>query len=235
MRFFILFLISFAFVSSRGSHTLYLFPGQGSDHEIFSKMNFSDSFTIKYMVLPTPNKGERMREYATRFISQIDTTERYSLIGVSLGGMICSELADILDPANVILISSAKCAAELPSRYRFQRFLPLNRAIPASLYNGGALFLQPLVEPDRNREKETFIRMLSGKDKLYMKRAVDMIVNWDKKAFDSRIVHIHGDSDHTIPLRNVDPTIVIPYGSHMMALTRGEEIGRRIKKVLKED
>ncbi|MGB0851226.1 MAG: alpha/beta fold hydrolase [Bacteroidia bacterium] len=221
-------------MSSKGAHTLYLFPGQGSDHEIFSKMEFSDSFSLKHMELPTPRSGERMREYATRFISQIDTNQRYSLIGVSLGGMICSELADVLNPENVIVISSAKCSSELPGRYRFQRVFPLNKAIPASWYNGGALFLQPIVEPDRNQEKETFIRMLNRKDKTYMKRAVDMIVNWDKKSYNQKIVHIHGVSDHTIPIRNVKATMVIPDGSHMMALTRGQEIGRAIVEVLNQ-
>jgi surfactin synthase thioesterase subunit len=119
---------------SQAQHTLYLFPGQGSDSAIFSKMNFPVSFDLKYMELPTPHKGEMLPEYAKRFVSQIDTTEKYSLIGVSLGGMICTELADLLKPEKVILISSAKCAAELPGRYRFQQKVRLTEPyLPAGL------------------------------------------------------------------------------------------------------
>lgn len=217
---------------AKAQHTLYLFPGQGSDSAIFSKMNFPDSFTLKYMELMTPSKGEMLPEYAQRFISQIDTAEKYSLIGVSLGGMICSELADVLEPEKVILISSAKCASELPSRYRFQQKVRLNRAIPASWYRGGALLLQPLVEPDRNKEKDTFKRMLKSKDKVYMKRAVDMIINWQKETYNTDIIHLHGDNDNTIPIKNVKPTVIIEGGSHMMALTRGEEIGKLIDEQL---
>ena len=219
-----------AMVSAK--HTLYLFPGQGSDSAIFANMNFPDSFDLKYMELVTPNEGEMMNEYAQRFVSQIDTENPYSLVGVSFGGMVCSELADILEPHGVILISSAKCASELPGRYRFQQKVPLNKAIPASWYKGGALFLQPLVEPDRNKEKDTFIRMLTDKNDLYMKRAVDMIINWDKESYNKNIIHIHGDKDSTIPLKNVNPTITIASGSHMMALTRGEEIGKLIVEQL---
>jgi pimeloyl-ACP methyl ester carboxylesterase len=195
-------------------------------------MNFPDSFELKFMTLPTPNKGEMLPEYAKRFISEIDTTKPYSLIGVSLGGMICSELADLLDPERVILISSAKCAAELPAKYRFQQKVRLNRVIPASWYRGGAMLLQPLVEPDRNKEKETFKRMLKSKDKVYMKRAVDMIINWNRKSYNPNIIHIHGDSDNTIPIKNVKPTITVAGGSHMMALTRGQNLGRIIVQQL---
>ncbi len=225
MRLYLLFFISFVMMPSKGQHTLYLFPGQGSDSAIFSKMDFPDSFELKYMTLPTPEKGEMLPEYAKRFVSQIDTTEPYSLIGVSLGGMICTELADLLKPEKVILISSAKCAAELPAKYRFQQKVRLNRAIPASWYRGGALLLQPIVEPDRNNEKAIFKRMLKSKDKIYMKRAVDMIINWQRDLYDSSIIQIHGEDDHTIPIKNVKATITIEGGSHMMTLTRGEEIG----------
>jgi len=219
-------------MTTKAQHTLYLFPGQGSDSAIFSKMNFPDSFNLKYIELPTPEKGEMLPEYAQRFVSQIDTTSHFSLIGVSLGGMICSELADMLKPEKVILISSAKYADELPSRYSFQQKIRLNRAIPASWYRGGALLLQPLVEPDRNKEKSTFKRMLKSKDKVYMKRAVDMIINWKKETYYSDIIHIHGDKDNTIPIKNVNPAITIEGGSHMMAHTKGEEILELILQVL---
>ncbi|PCJ63779.1 MAG: hypothetical protein COA58_15330 [Bacteroidetes bacterium] len=195
-------------------------------------MSFPDSFELKYIALPTPDQGEMLPEYAQRFIPQIDTSEPFSLIGVSLGGMICVELADMLDPENVILISSAKCAAELPNRYRFQQKVRLNRIVPAAWYKIGALFLQPIVEPDRNKEKATFKRMLKSKDKIYMKRAVDMIINWNRETYSEDIIHIHGDNDNTIPIMNVKPTITIKEGSHMMALTRGGEIGKLIVATL---
>jgi pimeloyl-ACP methyl ester carboxylesterase len=232
MRLYLLFFISFVMMGANAQHTLYLFPGQGSDSAIFSKMDFPDSFELKYMTLPTPEKGEMLPEYAKRFVSQIDTTEPYSFIGVSLGGMICTELADLLNPEKVILISSAKCAAELPAKYRFQQKVRLNRAIPASWYRGGALLLQPIVEPDRNKEKAIFKRMLKSKDKIYMKRAVDMIINWQRETYNPKIIHIHGDKDNTIPIKNVKVTLIVEEGSHMMALTMGERIGKIIAEQL---
>lgn len=96
------------------------------------------------------------------------------------------------------------------------------------------MFLQPIVEPDRNNEKETFKMMLGSKEPVYLKRTADMIINWQKEKYNSNIYHIHGDNDHTIPIRNVVADIVLPNGSHMMALTRGEEIGGMINQILFE-
>ena len=93
--------------------------------------------------------------------------------------------------------------------------------------------LQPIVEPDRNNEKATFKRMLKSKNKRYMKRAVDMIINWQKETYNENIIHIHGDKDNTIPIKNVRATTTIAGGSHMMALTRGEELGELVSNLLR--
>jgi uncharacterized Rossmann fold enzyme len=47
-----------------------------------------------------------------------------------------------------------------------------------------------------------------------------MIVNWKRSCYNSEIVHIHGDNDRTIPIKNVKADYVIKNGSHMMVLTQ---------------
>ena len=174
-----------------------------------------------------------MKEFAGLILPQIDTTDRFILIGVSIGGMICVELAELIKPEKVIIISSAKQRMELPFRYRFQKTIPLNKITPKGLIKLGARILQPLVEPDRNKNKATFKSMLKKKDKTYLKRSVNMIVNWDRKIYDSTIVHIHGTNDHTLPSKHIGTSMKIEKGSHMMALTRGQEMNDLILSVLK--
>ena len=31
-----------------------------------------------------------------------------------------------------------------------------------------------------------------------------MIVNWDRTRYSEQIIHIHGDKDHTIPIKNLE-------------------------------
>ena len=122
---------------------------------------------------------------------------------------------------------------ELPGRYTFQQHFRLNRIIPKRMTKGGARLLQGIVEPDRKHDKETFKDMLKAKDPVYLKRTVDMIINWERIAYSDKIVHIHGDKDHTIPIKNVQYEYLIEEGSHMMMITRAGEINVIIASILK--
>lgn len=211
---------------------IYLFPGQGSDARLFKHLKLPDGYDTVNIFYPVPEKREGMKEYAKRFVSQIDTSSPYVLLGVSLGGIICTELTDILDPLKTIIISSAKTKDELPGRYTFQQTIPLNRIIPKRLTKGGARLLQGIVEPDRRHDKETFKDMLKNKDPLYLKRTVDMIINWDRTRYSEQIIHIHGDKDHTIPIKNLEFDYLLEGGSHMMMITRAHEINEILREIL---
>lgn len=227
---FVQFLVNLSYSST--PTTVYFFHGQGSDERVFSNIKLDSNYHIVYITYPIPEKGTTLPAYAQEISKQIDTTQHFIFIGMSLGGMICTELADVLKPEKVIIISSAKCRRELPIRYRFQKHFPINKIVPKYWVKGGALILQPLVEPDRNKNKETFKSMLKSKDPAYLKRTADMIINWNRTAYNARIIHIHGTKDHTIPIRNVKSDYIIKDGSHMMTLTRGGEINQLILSIL---
>jgi pimeloyl-ACP methyl ester carboxylesterase len=233
----LLFLIktaSFGMQPPAGDTIIYLFPGQGSDERLFKHLVLPAGYDTVHISYPVPDKYETLAEYAARYIEEIDCSGPYILMGVSLGGMICTELSDTLSPLRTILISSAKSTHELPGRYTFQQHFRLNRIIPKRMTKGGARLLQGIVEPDRKHDKKTFKEMLKAKDPLYLKRTVDMIINWERTTFPDKIVHIHGDKDHTIPIKNVQYNYLIEDGSHMMMLTRAGEINQIIFHILNQ-
>jgi len=224
--------VSFGKQYPEGDTIIYLFPGQGSDERLFKHLELPAGYDTIHISYPVPDKHETMAIFASRFIEEIDRSAPYILMGVSLGGMICTELTDTLAPLLTILISSAKTTHELPGRYTFQQRFPLNRIIPKGMIKGGAIVLQGIVEPDRKHDKETFRDMLKAKDPLYLKRTVDMIINWKRTVYSDKIIHIHGDKDHTIPIKNVRYDYLIEEGSHMMMITRAAEINQIIAHIL---
>lgn len=219
------------FARSTSSDTLiYLLPGQGADCRLFKYIDFP--YDTVHLEFPVPEKKTTLREYAHGLIPRIDTGRPFILIGVSLGGMICSELADTLEPVATIVISSAKYRAELPGRYKFQKTIPLNKIIPKGMTKWGAKVLAPIVEPIRKQDKETFRSMIEAKDPAYIKRTVDMVINWDKDSYDESIIHIHGDRDHTLPHRKVRYDYLVENGTHMMVYIRGDEVSKLINEIL---
>jgi len=208
--------------------TIYLLSGQGGDHRLFSKLDLGD-YPFKHIEYVVPQKGATMKDYATTLSSQIDQSQPFILIGTSLGGMLSCEMKEFMNPEKVIIISSAQNKSQLPNRYNFQKKIPLYKFVSGGVSKIGARIMQPIVEPDRKKEKEIFVSMLKGKDKKFMKRSIKMIMEWDKESFDESIIQIHGDDDSTIPIKNVLYTHLVPDGSHMMTLTRAEEINQILK------
>ena len=224
---------SINFARSPSSDTIiYLLPGQGADCRLFKYIEFP--YDTVHLEFPVPEKKTTLREYAHGFIPRIDTSRPFILIGVSLGGMICSELTDTLEPDLTIVISSAKYRAELPGRYKFQKTIPLNKIIPKGMTKWGAKVLAPIVEPARKQDKETFRSMIEAKDPAYIKRTVDMVINWNKEGYNDRIIHIHGDRDHTLPHRKVRYDYLVENGTHMMVYIRGDEVSRLINEILQD-
>nr|WP_319502864.1 alpha/beta hydrolase [uncultured Draconibacterium sp.] len=226
-------LLVFSMVSAQ-RHTVYLIPGQGADARLYKNLELDTAFQVKHIDYFTPEKGWDMETFARELSKQIDTTENFSIIGVSLGGMLATEMADFLHPEKVIIISSAKSRKEFPGRYRFQKVIPVYWVVPGFAIKIGAKILQPLVEPDRNKDKETFKSMLHNKDPKFLKRTTTMIITWKRESYNDDIIHIHGDLDKTLPPRFVDFDYLVEDGSHMMVLTRGALISELVNQILNE-
>lgn len=220
--------------SSVNEH-LYLIHGQGSDKRLFKNIHFdSTRFVVHYITLPIPERNDDMNSYAKKVSVQIDTNTKFSIIGVSLGGMVATEMSTFLKPRKTIIISSAGCRNELPYKYTFMKYIPIYRLIPAIVYKKGAFVAQPIVEPDRNKEKAVCIMMLKDKNPIFLKRTTHLIVNWSRRTKpDNNFFHIHGTSDNTLPYRRKNRyDVAIPNGSHMMVLTQSEAIQKAINTIL---
>ena len=213
---------------------VYLIPGQGADYRVFNNLKLDEEYEVRHIRYELPEKKMSLTEYAEQLSAQIDTCSRFILIGTSLGGMLAVEMSDFLNPEKVIIIASAKTRKELPGRYRFQKKLPIYKIVSGKMAKWGAQVLQPIVEYDRNQEKETFVQMLKDKDPQFLKRTIAMVMKWEREEYWEGVIHIHGEKDHTIPIKNVDCDYVIKDGSHLMTLTRGEEISNLINALLKD-
>lgn len=221
------------FASAQMPVNVYFLHGQGSDTRLFDSIQLKTGYVKNCIAYGTPKRGSTMESFARELALQIDTTQPFVLVGTSLGGMLCTEMSEFLHPQQTILISSAANRKELPFRYRFQRVIPLYFIVPGFLMAGGARMLQPIVEPDRKHNKATFKSMLKEKNGKYMRRTVRMIICWKRKSNTAALYKIHGTKDHTLPLRKIkNVNVVIEDGSHMMTLTRANEISTELNKAL---
>lgn len=214
-------------------HRVYLIPGQGADERLFSELKLENCETqiLRFLV---PEKDELLPAYAKRMAAQIDTTQPFSIVGVSLGGMIAVEMSKFMSPQKVVLISSAKGRDELPLRYRFMKHVPLYKLFPGTLLKKMANMARPVVEPESKEKTPVFKAMIDAKDPDFMQRSIHMIANWDNKDRPSNLVHIHGTKDKTLPVRYIDQPVKVDGGGHMVTLVRAEEISRLLNEIFNE-
>lgn len=224
--------ISFTFLKL-SAQTVYFLPGQGADERLFNNITLDSQYIVKYIKYSIPDVNDNMHTFARKMAQQIDTTEPFILIGASFGGMLATEMNDFLSPEKVIIISSAKSQYELPKRYQRQKKNKLYKIVTPKMTKFGAIILQPIVEPDRIRENATFRSMLWDKNPMYMQQSVRLIIEWNRSDYNDNIIHIHGEKDRTVPIRNVDYDILIPNGSHMMTLTEGEYLSGILNELLR--
>lgn len=222
--FLLLFVLSIGLLAD-SKHKLYLIAGHGSDIRIFSRINFPENVDTVHLHFIEPKKMESMKDYAIRISQKIDTTQPFSIMGVSLGGMLASEMTSFLNPENVLIISSAAGRSELPVRYKMMRNFEMYRIFSGEFYHFMAKTAQLLFEPDRKNEGEIFDAMLKDKSPNFLKAGIHMIVNWEGEyEANGKIFHIHGTKDHTLPIRKTCSDMIVKKGSHMMTLTNPKPI-----------
>ena len=77
---------------------IYLISGLGADRTIFRNLTFSDATNIHYLDWITPNANESLKSYALRMAETINQSVPFALVGLSFGGMLATEIANVLHP-----------------------------------------------------------------------------------------------------------------------------------------
>lgn len=212
---------------------LYLMPGFGSDERVFSQLRIQNADTVSLHFL-LPEEDETIAAYARRMAAQLDTTRPFALLGVSFGGMVAVEMGKFLRPEKIFLVASAKCREELPVRYRFQKYVPLYKAVGGRFMKKSGPFAARFFEPAMRPELPFFREMLRAKDDDFMERTVGCIARWDNATVPPNLIHIHGSKDHTLPLRRIGEAIVLPGAGHWAVYYNALEISEIVDAALQK-
>jgi len=202
---------------------VYFISGLAADRTVFRHIQLPSHCEPVYLDWIPPQKNESLATYALRMAEKINPDEKFSLIGLSMGGMITVEICRHFNPVHTILISSISSSAHLPKYYRYLGALQLHRSIPISLFQKGAV-IRRMFTSETVEDKRMLRAMINRSDADFIRWAFDAILNWRSAELSSNIVHIHGSNDKILPRRLTKPTHIIPRAGHLMILNRAGEI-----------
>ena len=215
------------------SHKVYLIPGLGADSRMFKHQDSLGENFIPMDWIPH-ERSETMASYAMRFSKLIDTSQPFSLLGVSMGGILAIELNKILKPEKVVLVSSIKNKYERPWTSKVAKALRLYPLISGFAFKAIASWTVSVFGLMNKEHSDLFKLMLKEADSSFMRWALIRVIVWDSTEEFDNVVHIHGDKDVVFPMRSFDNIIRIRGGNHFMIANRYEEVNAHVLEALSE-
>jgi pimeloyl-ACP methyl ester carboxylesterase len=213
---------------------IYFISGLGADERVFQNLQL-EGFRPIHIQWESPQRGETLDHYAGRLLAQV-TTEHPILVGLSFGGLVAVEMAKQSQPAQVVLLSSASTADEIPVYFKLFRWLPIHLILPFKRMLWAVYwFLFWLFGLGTQAERNLLRQILLDTDARFMKWAMHRVVTWRNGQVPDRLVQVHGGCDRIFPSRNLNPDILLEDGGHFMVMNRARRLSAILMNLLAAD
>jgi hypothetical protein len=199
----------------------------GADERIFKNLVIPD-VTLKHLSWQPFDKGETMASYAMKMFHLIEEKQP-TILGLSFGGMLATEIAKQATVHQTFLVSSVKCKQEFPDMSSFIAFILKTGIVPFSLFTKPNKFLFERFGAITDEEKKLLTAILKDTAPNYLRNAFKMILNWENTIIPPNIKHIHGTHDNILISGYVHPDKWVREGTHMMVWNKANEIANWIK------
>jgi pimeloyl-ACP methyl ester carboxylesterase len=207
---------------------IYLIGGLGADQRVFKNLKLSDH-NVKHINWIEPLDNESVSNYAGRLLSQIRTPNP-TIIGVSFGGLIATEIGKLIQTDKIILISSAKTKKTIPYSYRTLGYLRFNRLIPAFMLKQANTLTYHMFGASTRKDKDLLKAIITETNNKFLKWAIEKILTWQNLTELTNVITIHGTNDKILPLKSSD--YQIHNGGHFMIVDKANEIIKILNPIL---
>jgi alpha/beta superfamily hydrolase len=211
---------------------VYFMPGMAASSLIFERIKLpEETFEIHLLDWFMPKKNQPLADYAKEMALKVKEKD-VVLIGVSFGGILVQEMAQFLKVKKVIIISSVKSNAELPTRMKIAKTTKAYKLLPTGMaqnievlskFSFGSVIKQRLI---------LYEKYMSMRDKIYLDWSIEQIIMWERKVVDPNIIHIHGDADEVFPIKNIANPILVKGGTHIMILSKYRWINANLPEII---
>ncbi|HVM89119.1 MAG TPA: alpha/beta hydrolase [Puia sp.] len=210
---------------------VYFISGLAADSRVFTYIKLPDNCETVYLEWIKPLHNESLKSYAMRLAQQIDTSKPFSVIGLSMGGMIASEIAQLVKPSVTILISSVPVSSHLPFYFKVAGKLRLHKFVTARMVKSAAV-IKRFFTAETNEDKVMIRQIIKESDAGFIHWAINAILKWRNDQFPASYIHIHGTRDEVLPIRCTKPTHIIFGAGHLMIMTHAGQLNKILSEVL---
>jgi pimeloyl-ACP methyl ester carboxylesterase len=193
---------------------IYLLPGMAADRWLYDPITLE--LGEKHFISWTYIDGVRtLREYAEVLCSRI-TTENNIYIGSSMGGMVATEMAHILPPKKLILLSAPASRAEFPRSLNVAAKTKIGQLFSPEAMARVKRIADSFMGFKNTADRLLFYETLEQQGPRFLHFAVNAILEWDRKDRYANYIQIVGAQDRLFKARKmVNPTVIQGAGHFM--------------------
>ncbi len=210
---------------------VYFISGLAADSRVFKHITLPKGYEAVHLEWIRAKRNESLESYACRLAEKIDTSEKFVLIGLSMGGMIAAEIAKRAKPVTTILLSSVPTYRQFPFRFKLAYYLRLHKFIPGQFFKSASL-LKRFFTAEKSEDKKVIAQVIKESDPAFIRWALGAILQWKNEEVPDPLWHIHGSKDEIFPVKHTKPTHVIPDGTHLMVMDSGARISTLLEEIL---
>jgi pimeloyl-ACP methyl ester carboxylesterase len=211
---------------------VYLIPGLAADERVFRHIRLPEGYHPQILQWVRPEPKESLASYAMKLAEQIDRSAPFTLIGLSFGGMLATEIAKRLQPHKTVLISSVPHSSQLPSYYRWAWRIGVQYIMTPTVIKSGVM-IKRLLTAEAPEDKKIIVEMARDMDPEFVRWAMWTIVHW--KTTEGSVqgcTHIHGTADVILPCRFTRPSHLVPKAGHLMIFNQADRINALLAEIL---
>jgi pimeloyl-ACP methyl ester carboxylesterase len=212
---------------------LFFISGLGADQRAFDRIEL-EGYEQTHLPWIIPSWNDNMHSYAKKMANPIMEAENPVVIGLSLGGMLASEMTTFIPHMRAILVSSIKSPQERSNVLRMGRTFPIRRLMhPKLMHKMTFMWSMARGKSLKKQESDHMIKMFKDQNDKFLSWAIYHPPKWRGTGDESRIHHIHGTADRMFPIKRIKNAVQVEGGSHLMVYTQGEEVTHLILEELK--
>lgn len=209
---------------------VYFISGLGADRTVFQELDLSFCEPV-FLDWITPHKKESLQHYALRLAQSIQEPDA-TIVGLSLGGMMATEIVKKHPSMKAIIISSNRTSKEFPFYSRFLiRYFPLyklvNKKIMMLIFPVTAWILGAKTAD----QKKMLKAVIQHTSMPFVKWCIWALGKWKQEDNQPNVIHIHGTKDKLLPFQYVHPDYSINNGEHLMIRNRAPELSALLLKL----
>ncbi len=207
---------------------IYCIPGLGLDHRLFEKLSIS-GVELKYIDYMEPLSDEPIAGYAKRLSEKIEDTT-FSILGMSLGGILAVEISRIKKVESLFLISTVKNKSEVPNIFKYMDLLPTKNKIASKLAIDASVAFKPYYDKSDAAGNKLFDAMIRSASVELLAWGIQEIANWKfNEEINCPFYHVHGTADLIFPIKNIDKAETVKGATHYMLYNNADDISKRIE------